>query len=142
MREQPAGDASQSALRIAQVAADQKTENDAGDPIADPAASRNLALEAARSQHQAVGFAVESVSHAQNVLGMMLAVGIRGHHAAAWIFGKNMRDPGPQRGALSQVPRVIQNRGPAGRKYGIMARAAAVIDHHDSPKGTIFQGFK
>ena len=146
LRQHGCGNGAQAGLGIPQLAAEQHVHDGAREHIADAAAQRHDALERARPQHQAGLLTRRQCGHhARDIVGMVLPIGIRRHHAGqVRIFGKGEPDAGLQRRALALI-RLVAQQAHAGIRRGVREDigrcvAAAIVDEHDGRAALFAQG--
>src|SRR5580700_10850106 len=86
----------QPSLGVPQFVPDEHMKHQAGELVPESAAARDFSVESSEAQHQALGFVFQPPRDADNIVAMMLPVGIRGHHSTVWIRGENVRHPGSE----------------------------------------------
>ena len=131
--------AAQAGLRIGEFLAEQRVHDAAGRDVADLAAQRHVAVERARAEHEGVGALEQRCGDPLDIVGMVLAVGIRGDDAGQ--FGKGAEDMierGLERRAFAQVDGVpeqvnVRERRDLRRKRVAEVGAAAIVHDHDRP---------
>jgi len=133
-RDETHAEGPQAGLGVADLHAGRETVDEAGEPVAEAAAARDVfAVEAAAAEHQCAGVRRGFVGGADRVRDGVLAVRVeRDDDGAGRAVAGDIGKTGAERAALAAVLLVGQNNGEAlGRRENAAVLLAAAVVHKD-----------